>query len=144
MAKSNGVDELDAHLAAQVQAHRARLRLSSRQMDEVLGGSIGITSRIERGEKRLDTKTMHRLATYLNVPVDAFFVGVPKTDVFPVDTTLSEVPISEVSAFISAYRSIKSTDARRKILALVRTVGESPHYSSAEDTPKDIKKMNAS
>ena len=80
-------------------------------MDAVQGGSAGITSCIERSEKRLYTKTLLRLTTYLDVSIYTFFIGVPEIVFFPAEVTLPQVPISEVSAFISAYSLIKSSDA---------------------------------
>jgi hypothetical protein len=80
-------------------------------MDAVQGGSAGITSCIERSEKRLYTKTLLRLTTYLDGSIYTFFIGVPEIVFFPAEVTLPQVPISEVSAFISAYSLIKSSDA---------------------------------
>ena len=68
----------------------------------------------------------------------------PEIDLFPAEAVLSQVPISEVSAFLSAYSSIKSMDAWRIFLAPARAVGESLNYSFLVDIPKSIKKMNAS
>ena len=65
-------------------------------------------------------------------------------DVFPTEATLSQVPIFQVSVVLSVYSSIKSPDARRIFLALVRAVGESLDYSFVIDKPKDIKKTNVS
>ena len=79
-------------------------------MDPVQGGPAGITSRIERVEKRLYTKTLLRLTTYLDGSIYTFFIGVPEIVFFPAEVTLPQVPISEVSAFISAYSLIKSSD----------------------------------
>ena len=80
-------------------------------MDAVQGGSAGITSCIERSEKRLYTKTLLRLTTYLDGSIYTFFIGVPEIVFFPAEVTLPQVPISEVSAFIFAYSLIKSSDA---------------------------------
>ncbi len=61
-------------------------------------------------------------------------------DVFPTEATLSQVPIFQVSVVLSVYSSIKSPDARRIFLALVRAVGESLDSSFVVDKPKDINK----
>ena len=60
------------------QAYRPRLMSTLRQMDPVQGGSAGITSRIERVQKCLYTKTLLRLATYLDVSIYTFLLGCQK------------------------------------------------------------------
>ena len=74
------------------QAYRPRLMSTLRQMDPVQEGSAGITSRIERVEKRLYTKTLLRLATYLDDSIYTFFIGVPEIVVFPAEVTLPRSP----------------------------------------------------
>ena len=63
-----------------------------RQMDPVQGGSAGITSCIERSEKRLYTKTLLRLTTYLDGSIYTFFIGVPEIVFFPAEVTLPRSP----------------------------------------------------
>jgi hypothetical protein len=61
-------------------------------MDPVQGGPAGITSRIERVEKRLYTKTLLRLTTYLDGSIYTFFIGVPEIVFFPAEVTLPRSP----------------------------------------------------
>ena len=74
------------------QAYRPRLMSTLHQMDAVQGETAGITFRIERVEKRLYTKTLLRLATYLDVSIYTFFIGVPEIVVFPAEVTLPRSP----------------------------------------------------
>ncbi len=132
MPKSRDTAHLDKHLAMQVRAHRTRLKMTSRLLDETLGAPGGTVSRIERGEKRLDSQTLLRFAHFLGMPIEAFFVGAPKTDVSPDPATQSSVPVAEVEAFVDLYRAISNKPARHEFLGLVRSVAESPHYSKRE------------
>ena len=133
MSNSPQVDDLNEHLSLQVRAHRIRLGLTLREMDTILGLPHGAASRIERSEKRMDAKTLFRLATFLNVSEDVFFIGAPDPDVEPDSAITSTVPVSEVRTFLSVYSAIENKEARHELLALVRTVADSPHYTNAHD-----------
>ena len=126
--KTNDLVRLNTHLSAQVRAHRARLKMTLREMDEVLAMPGGTTSRIERGDKRLDCVTMHRLAGFLKLSVDDFFVGAPEVDIATYFLPPNGVDVSDVEVLLEIYRTIKNPEIRREILSLVRSVAESSVY----------------
>ncbi|NQW00401.1 MAG: helix-turn-helix transcriptional regulator [Rhodospirillales bacterium] len=125
--KVNDLTEINGYLSKQVRACRLRLRMTLREMDAALALSGGTVSRIERGEKRLDCVTLVRLAEFMDLSVDAFFVGAPAVDVAYVPPP-SGVEVADVEAIVKAYGAIENVDARREILSLMRSVADSASY----------------
>lgn len=131
MPKSKDAENLDKHLATQIRAQRARLGITARKLDEALGVLPGTMSRIERGVKRLDSETMLRFSAYLDIPMEAFFVGAPTPVVAPDPAAQSPVPVAEVDAFIGLYKAIPNKETRHELLGLVRSVADSPLYTES-------------
>ncbi len=128
MLKVKDTKQLNDYLSAQVRAQRTRLGMTLRELDLALVWSPGTVARLERGDKRLDSQTLFKLATYLNTSVDSFFAEAPEIDARPDRLTRSDIRAEDVSEFISACQTIPNRSARREILALMRTVAESACY----------------
>ncbi len=141
MSKRDDPGHLNQHLSAVVRAHRLRLKLTLREMDQTLDVPSGTVARVERGDKRLDAQILWKLSKFLGQPVDALFAGAPEIEAEPFMNTGLGITDHEVSEFMRAYRAISRPSARREILSLVRSVAGSSFYRRDRDRPSGPKPL---
>ena len=122
---------VDLHVGARVRLRRKFLGLSQ----EALGNALDLTfqqvQKYERGANRISASKLHEIARFLKVPVTYFFEGFGMTsgDEAFVESD-SERSVNDFLAtgegveLAEAFPRIRSTQRRRKVLELVKALGE--------------------
>ncbi len=72
-------------IGLEIRILRERMKVSAKELAEKVGLSQSQISRLEKGQRRIDTQVLHRIAQALGVSVSHFFKGgeVPNDDAFP-------------------------------------------------------------
>ena len=72
-------------IGLEIRILRERMKVSAKELAEKVGLSQSQISRLEKGQRRIDTQVLHRIAQALGVSVSHFFKGgeVPGDDAFP-------------------------------------------------------------
>jgi len=122
---------VDLHVGARVRLRRKFLGLSQ----EALGNALGLTfqqvQKYERGANRISASKLHETARFLKVPVAYFFenFGMANNDEHFAESASER----SVHAFLAtgegvelaeAFPRIRSAQRRRKLLELVKALGE--------------------
>lgn len=127
----------DIHVGALMRVRRKQLGLSQTHLADSLGLTFQQIQKYERGANRVSASTLYDAARVLKVPVGYFFEGLPPTDQ-DVDQAQAEAG-SDLAAKVAGllatpeglelaerFPAIPRGEARRQILALVRTLGSLP------------------
>lgn len=130
MPQSENDNLLNRYFANLVVEERKKAGYTLKQMDEKLGLSSGVTSRLERGSKRIDTHNLFNLIGYLGISIDEFFEQAPEIDLIPADEADQAIPLKEIEELLNLYGQISNKKARYGLLDFVRTVSKSPLYGS--------------
>jgi len=122
---------VDLHVGARVRLRRKSLGLSQ----EALGNALGLTfqqvQKYERGANRISASKLHETARFLKVPVAYFFDNFATTESNePFTESASEQAIhtflatAEGVELAEAFPRIRNAQRRRKLLELVKALGE--------------------
>ena len=128
--KPNPIDIL---VGARLGLRRKMLGLSQKKLGEMLGVTFQQVQKYERGTNKLSASRLHELSRVLDVPISFFFddtdpVRAPAIGgvVEPPAKALSDpVRERETIELIRVYFSIKSTEVRRRLLDLTKTLAAS-------------------
>jgi transcriptional regulator with XRE-family HTH domain len=122
---------VDLHVGTRVRFRRKSLGLSQ----EALGNALGLTfqqvQKYERGANRISASKLHETARFLKVPVAYFFdnFGLSENDVPFVESVTEQaihafLATGEGVELAEAFPRIRSAQRRRKLLELVKALGE--------------------
>lgn len=132
-------DPVDVHVGARLKQRRNLLGMSQEQMGRALGLTFQQIQKYERGANRMGASRLHQISKLLNVPVAWFFedmpgvvlprIGLAEPPQDPLDGMPKPDPEvmqqRETLELIRAYYRITDPKQRRKILELVKSMGES-------------------
>lgn len=113
---------------------------------EKLGDSLGLTfqqvQKYEKGANRIGASRLYQIARVLSVPVDFFYDGIQLdeasgvnglADAEPANFELDMLSTSEGIQLNSAFFSIRDPKVRKKVLELVKALGETGNFDTAPD-----------
>lgn len=123
---------VDVHVGARIRLRRNMIGLSQEKLGESLGITFQQIQKYEKGMNRVGASRLQAIANILNVPVTFFFDDMPGQSDKPKGFD-EESETTYVVGFLNSSEGIqlarafaKITDAkiRRKVLDLVRTLGD--------------------
>ncbi|WP_117194453.1 helix-turn-helix domain-containing protein [Rhizobium terrae] len=125
-------NSIDVHVGSQIRLRRKSLRLSQTTLGERLGITFQQVQKYEKGTNRVGASRLQAIASILGVEV-AFFFNSLAGDTLPVpmhgedegNTLRSFVSSNEGFALNQAFFKIKDPLTRRRIVALLKSLGES-------------------
>jgi transcriptional regulator with XRE-family HTH domain len=132
-------NSIDQHVGARVRNRRMMLGLSKPS----LGDAIGVTSqqikKYENGKNRISASRLQHIAEILQISVDYFFEGAPRSNELVSDAAsyaaISEfLALPEAVAMMRALERIENAALRRSIIELIERIADSiePDASSAK------------
>lgn len=126
-------NKVDIHVGTRVRQRRTLLGMSQEKLADALGLTFQQVQKYERGANRIGAGRLFELSRALDVPVSYFFDEVGGADGGKA-TGLSEKPASyesdpmsrrETLLLVRAYYAIPDTAVRRRVLDLMKTLGDS-------------------
>lgn len=127
----NSINPVDLHVGARVRMRRKFLGLSQTHLADALNLTFQQVQKYERGSNRISASKLYEISKYLKAPVAYFFDGYAEGE-RPEGFNESDsekvvhefLMTTEGIQLAEAYPRIKSAKHRRKILELVRSLGE--------------------
>ncbi len=123
---------VDIHVGARIRLRRNMIGLSQEKLGENLGITFQQIQKYEKGMNRVGASRLQAIANILNVPVTFFFDDMPgqsdKLRGFDEESETTYVVgflnSSEGIQLARAFAKIGDAKIRRKVLDLVRTLGQ--------------------
>ncbi len=120
---------VDLHVGSRVRMRRHFLRLSQ----SALAGAVGLTfqqiQKYERGANRISASKLLEIAVFLKMPIGGFFEGYGHVEDGEISATEAEInaflATTEGIELARAFPLIRQPKQRRRILELIRSMGES-------------------
>lgn len=117
---------------------------------EKLGDSLGLTfqqvQKYEKGANRIGASRLYQIARVLGVPIEFFYDGVQveegdgvngMAEADPANFELDMLSTSEGIQLNSAFFSIRDPKIRKKVLELVKTLGEAEPFEVLVDEEEE-------
>jgi transcriptional regulator with XRE-family HTH domain len=115
--------DADHRIARRVRDLRLERGISQHQLARALDVSFQQIQKYERGQNRITAGRLIDLARAFNVPIMAFYEGVPaKRSAVRALTPRDVARAAEEMRLISVFRGITSAAGRKKVLAFARAV----------------------
>lgn len=143
---------IDIHVGSRVRMRRMLVSMSQEKLGEQLGLTFQQVQKYEKGANRIGASRLFQISQILSVPVDFFFDGLQPEDVpgHPgfADSNRShfELDILSTSEGIqlnSAFFSIKDPNIRKKMLDLLKVLGNSEKSEAQVETTPTTKAVAA-
>ena len=123
---------VDVHVGARIRLRRNMIGMSQEKLGESLGITFQQIQKYEKGMNRVGASRLQAIGNILNVPVTFFFDDMPgqsdKPKGFDEESETTYVvgflKSSEGIQLARAFAKITDAKVRRKILDLVRTLGD--------------------
>ncbi|PSH57368.1 MULTISPECIES: helix-turn-helix domain-containing protein [Phyllobacterium] len=123
---------VDVHVGARIRLRRNMIGMSQEKLGESLGITFQQIQKYEKGMNRVGASRLQAIGNILNVPVTFFFDDMPgqsdKPKGFDEESETTYVVgflnSSEGIQLARAFAKITDAKVRRKILDLVRTLGD--------------------
>lgn len=128
---------VDIHVGSRVRLRRMMIGMSQERLGEKLGLTFQQVQKYEKGANRIGASRLFAISKILEVPVEFFFQDMPDSIAQgPTDNSagMSEpdetsfvmdfVNSSEGLQLNTAFKRIDSSDTRRKLVELVKTLAE--------------------
>lgn len=140
-AKEYGPDPVDVHVGKRMRLRRTLLGLSQEQLAAAVGVTFQQIQKYERGSNRVSASRLYDVARVLGVEISFFFEDIGKdvtdgrpTQHLPEQAGLADVaglpsyeqdPLSrnETLELVRSYWKLPSTDMRKNVLELLRSMG---------------------
>lgn len=133
--KKGRSNEVDAYVGGRVRLRRGLLGVSQEKLGKALGITFQQVQKYERGTNRIGASRLYALSKILEVPIEFFFEGMPSSIAGAKKLAgLAEGPAAsyeadplasrETASLLRAYYKITDQKQRRKVLALVRSLGD--------------------
>lgn len=117
-------NEIDLCVGMNIKALRRQKKVTQEALGDAIGLSFKQVRKYESGQNRVSASVLYLIAQVLEVPVDAFYEGLPMSD--PVELP----PMDERARDLSRlYLQIKKPQERQAFLRLVREVGDSKLFT---------------
>jgi transcriptional regulator with XRE-family HTH domain len=126
-----GPNPIDLHVGARVRVRRRFMQLSQSQLAEAIELTFQQVQKYERGSNRISASKLFEIAKTLKVPISYFFEGYDggeRVDGFSKSASEQFVHgflmTTEGIELAEAFPRIKNSPSRRRILELVRALGD--------------------
>ena len=123
---------VDVHVGARIRLRRRLLGLSQEKLAEALGLTFQQVQKYERGSNRVSASKLYEISRTLQAPVSFFYEGLPDAESgAPITSggdgspTADLLLTTEGPALAAAFPRIKSPEARRNLLDLIKTLASS-------------------
>lgn len=121
---------IDIHVGSRVRLRRLLVGMSQDRLGDELGVTFQQVQKYERGTNRIGASRLFQIALVLGVPVNFFFegalgeapAGFAEGDQTPLVNDFINSP--EGVSLAAAFSRIRDSKVRRRVLELVRTLGE--------------------
>jgi transcriptional regulator with XRE-family HTH domain len=132
---------VDKHVGNRVRMRRMLVGLSQEKLGDALGITFQQVQKYEKGTNRIGASRLHQIARVLQVPIEFFYEGAPQTEPAGPGFAETHAP-GYVADFLStgesleltkAFLGIKDARVRRRIVELVRVLGEDKERGKDKD-----------
>jgi transcriptional regulator with XRE-family HTH domain len=106
---------VDEHVGARLRQLRKSIKLSQSALAEQLGLTFQQVQKYERGTNRISASKLHEAAMVLNVPIAAFFDGLPAGAPAGESASVDPAGESDLQRLIRLYEITPAADRRRLI-----------------------------
>lgn len=130
---------IDIHVGSRVRMRRMLVSMSQEKLGDSLGLTFQQVQKYEKGANRIGASRLFNIARVLGVPIEFFYEGLSiegddnGADQAEADQSAFELDMLSSSEGIqlnSAFFSIRDPKVRKKILELVRALGEAASLDS--------------
>ncbi|HEY4342721.1 MAG TPA: helix-turn-helix transcriptional regulator [Parvibaculum sp.] len=122
---------IDIHVGGRVRMRRMLVGMSQEKLGDSLGLTFQQVQKYEKGANRIGASRLYQIARVLGVPIEFFYDGVAtegQTEGFAEsDASHFEIDMLSTSEGIqlnSAFFSIRDPKVRKKVLELVKALGD--------------------
>jgi transcriptional regulator with XRE-family HTH domain len=116
----SGPDPVDLHVGKRLRAARLRARLSQEELGHGIGVSFQAVQKYEQGENRLSASRLYRAAQFVRQPIAFFFEHLARE----ARSKDAAILTAEELALVRDYRQIASKDVRKRLLQLLKRIGD--------------------
>ncbi|MFA7428934.1 MAG: helix-turn-helix transcriptional regulator [Rhodospirillaceae bacterium] len=139
-AKEYGPDPIDVHVGKRLRLRRTLLGMSQEQLANAVGVTFQQIQKYERGSNRVSASRLYDVARVLGVSISFFFEDINAdvtdgrpTQHLPGQAGMSDTPMpiyeqdelsrNETLELVRAYWRLSSSDMRKNVLELLRSMG---------------------
>ena len=133
---------IDVHVGSRVRMRRMLVGMSQEKLGDSLGLTFQQVQKYEKGANRIGASRLFQIARVLGVPVSFFYEGLTgdgegnEVGQAEIDQSVFELDMLSSSEGIqlnSAFFSIRDPKVRKKVLELVKALGEAAGLEGALD-----------
>ena len=137
---------IDVHVGSRVRMRRMLVGMSQEKLGDSLGLTFQQVQKYEKGANRIGASRLFQISRVLGVPISFFYEGLTgdgeghEVDQAEVDQSVFELDMLSSSEGIqlnSAFFSIRDPKVRKKVLELVKALGEAAGLEGALDGGHD-------
>ena len=129
---------VDTHVGSRVRLRRTMLGMSQEKLGEALGITFQQIQKYEKGSNRIGASRLQRFSEVLNVAISFFFEDLPGgaagaglSEPSGPDYVVDFLSTSEGLQLNRAFVKISDPKVRRRIIDLVRSLGDSAESDTA-------------
>ena len=124
---------IDVHVGGRVRMRRMLVGMSQEKLGESLGLTFQQVQKYEKGANRIGASRLYHIARVLSVPIEFFYDGIQfdgntgadgQQEADTANFDLDMLSTSEGIQLNSAFFAIRDPKIRKKVLELVRALGE--------------------
>lgn len=124
---------IDIYVGGRVRMRRMLVGMSQEKLGESLGLTFQQVQKYEKGANRIGASRLYLIARVLSVPVEFFYEGIQVEDrsalagfaeAEPANFDLDMLSTAEGIQLNSAFFSIRDPKVRKRVLELVKTLGD--------------------
>jgi transcriptional regulator with XRE-family HTH domain len=124
---------VDRHVGSRVRMRRMMIGMSQEKLGEALGITFQQIQKYEKGTNRISASRLQQTARVLGVSIEYLYEGAPQAEgeaaagfaEGPSPAYMAELTTTDGLNLLKAFASIKDPRIRRRIVDLVRALGES-------------------
>jgi transcriptional regulator with XRE-family HTH domain len=131
---------IDIHVGGRVRMRRMLVGMSQEKLGDSLGLTFQQVQKYEKGANRIGASRLYQIARVLGVPIEFFYDGVAtegQTEGFAESEAshfeIDMLSTSEGIQLNSAFFSIRDPKVRKKVLELVKALGDMGTSEEAAD-----------
>jgi len=131
---------VDVHVGNKLRERRNFLRISQERLGKDLGLTFQQIQKYEKGANRVGASRLYQISQLLKVPPAFFFDEIPDnltlngSQVSDDANTFEQQPITtrETQQLARAFYSISDVETRKRVLELIKAIGEQEQATSTE------------
>jgi len=131
---------VDVHVGNKLRERRNFLRISQERLGKDLGLTFQQIQKYEKGANRVGASRLYQISQLLKVPPAFFFDEIPDSltlngsQVSDDANTFEQQPVTtrETQQLARAFYSISDVETRKRVLELIKAIGEQEQATSTE------------